>query len=149
MLTKNRWTGCLVAAVAATSFWGLTLEPLAHSQDTAAPPAASAPAAAAPATALRLDGAKRWKADEHTKQAVAALKARLADPALHGQALGDALDKEVQALVRGCTMDGEAHNQLHHWLLPLIDQIKGVQQGKEGAAEQVRASVAAFEAHFE
>ena len=59
------------------------------------------------------------------------------------------MDKEVQALVRGCTMDGEAHNQLHHWLLPLIDQIKGVQQGKEGAAEQVRASVAAFEAHFE
>lgn len=46
MLTKNRWTGCLVAATAAVSFWGLTLEPLAHSQDAAAPPAAAAPAAA-------------------------------------------------------------------------------------------------------
>lgn len=51
MLTKNRWTGCLVATVAATSFWGLTLEPMAHSQDIAAPPAATAPAAAPAAPA--------------------------------------------------------------------------------------------------
>ena len=48
MLTKHRWTACLLAAVAA---WGLTFEPLSHAQETPppAPAAAAAPAAPAPA----------------------------------------------------------------------------------------------------
>lgn len=50
MLTTQKWTGCLVAATAALTLWGLTVAPPAHAQD-AAPPAAVEPAPAPPAAA--------------------------------------------------------------------------------------------------
>jgi len=50
MLTTQKWTGCLVAASAALTLWGLSVAPPAYAQD-AAPTAAveTVPAAAAPA----------------------------------------------------------------------------------------------------
>ncbi|MCA1964361.1 MAG: hypothetical protein LDL31_10490, partial [Prosthecobacter sp.] len=55
MLTKHKWTGCLVAAAAAATLWGLTVEPLAHAQD--APPPAPAAAEPAPAPAPAAEAA--------------------------------------------------------------------------------------------
>lgn len=101
------------------------------------------------ASSLKLDDGKRWKADEHTRSSIAAMKERAADKSLEGKALGDALDKELQKLIQGCKMTGEAHNQLHYWLESFMGQVKDLREGKEGAADKVKASLAEYDKYFE
>ena len=98
---------------------------------------------------LKLDEGKRWKTDEPTRASVVAMKGRAADKTLEGKALGEALDKELQKLIRGCKMTGEAHNQLHYWLEPFMGSVKDLREGKEGAAEKVKASLAEYDKYFE
>lgn len=98
---------------------------------------------------LKLDDGKRWKADEPTRNAIAAIKERAADKSLEGKALGDALDAELRKLIQGCKMTGEAHNQLHYWLEPFMAQVKDLREGKEGAADKVKASLAEYDKYFE
>jgi hypothetical protein len=101
------------------------------------------------AQALKLDDGRRWKTDEPTRASVATIKERVADKTLEGKALGDALDKELQKLIQGCKMTGEAHNQLHYWLEPFMGHVKDLREGKAGAADKVKASLAEYDKYFE
>ena len=101
------------------------------------------------ATSLKLNDGARWKVDEHTRTSMAAIKDRSTDKSLEGKALGEALDKEVQKLIQGCKLTGEAHTQLHYWLEPFIGHVKDLREGKEGAADKVKASLAEYDKYFE
>ncbi len=101
------------------------------------------------ASSLKLDDGKRWKTDEPTRKSMTAMKERMADKSLEGKTLGEALDKELQKLIQGCKMTGEAHNQLHYWLEPFMGHVKELREGKEGAAEKVKSSLAEYDKYFE
>jgi predicted small lipoprotein YifL len=70
------------------------------------------------------------------------------------QALGGKLDGQVNELTSSCTMDGQAHDELHKWLLPFIHDIKHLKESvtDDEAKESIRdlkASFAEFNQYFE
>ena len=36
-------------------------------------------------------------------------------------ALAELIDKNIRLLISNCTMDGQAHEELHNWLVPFIE----------------------------
>ena len=78
---------------------------------------------------LTLNDGTKWTVDDHT-QASAERLAKLAAeaPAIDSQdaarALGKVLDEELDVLVKGCTMTGPAHDQLHVFLTAFIPQVE-------------------------
>lgn len=111
------------------------------------------------ASALTLNEGQKWIADSHTYEAaqtmmdlVDAVPAKASAKTL--RALGEDLNEELQGLIRGCTMTGPAHDQLHTWIeglspdLQSLMKAQDVTQGK-AALENVSRHLEAFETHFE
>lgn len=81
---------------------------------------------------LALNGAVRWQSDEMTTHHIGQLQAMLkefeAQPenssaeAYHD--LGNSMQTELQQLFKDCTMKGPAHDLLHVYLVPLMDDVK-------------------------
>ncbi len=75
---------------------------------------------------LRLNQGAKWQADDHTRAAVKAMRSELADSTSGNEALGKKLQTQQEELIRGCTMTGTEHDQLHVWLnllAPAIDRL--------------------------
>lgn len=72
-------------------------------------------------------GNDRWRANPETFEGIRGMQA-LADgfPAngLSGPQLRDSLDARMAMIFERCTMDGEAHEALHRYLLPMLGMIK-------------------------
>jgi len=79
-----------------------------------------------------LNEGKKWQMDEHTRKTITNL-----DSILNSQEqptsieeysqLGEKLDEELILLIRGCTMEGPAHDQLHIFLgyfYPMVQDLK-------------------------
>ncbi len=80
-----------------------------------------------------LDDGKKWQMDEHTRASVGRVDGLVAGAGDDLGALADALDAEIQVLIKGCTMTGPAHDQLHVWLMALIPRIEGLRKGGDAA----------------
>ena len=108
---------------------------------------------------LRLDDGKKWQVDEHTRASAARIKEMVGesgalDSLEAARALGERLDGELDVLVKGCTMTGAAHDQLHVWLVALVPRVEALKVETDVAdLRSVRAEIdsllAAYEAHFE
>jgi len=69
-----------------------------------------------------LDNGKTWAANPETTEGVEAMKALVDgfDPGIgDGAALKEGLAAEFKDIFAKCTMTGEAHEQLHHYLVPI------------------------------
>lgn len=66
--------------------------------------------------ALSLDHGNRWQADDHTRASVKRMQQTLAETDPADRTVGSTLQKQTDELIRGCTMTGEPHDQLHIWL---------------------------------
>lgn len=108
---------------------------------------------------LTLDDGKKWPVDDPTRASAARL-AKLAGEAPNlesrddARALGEALDRELDVLVKGCTMTGPAHDQLHAFLTAFIPQVEKLKH--ETAVDELRrvkgevdSLLEAYERHFE
>ena len=63
-----------------------------------------------------------WRTDSHTRASVQNLKSIAGYKPKDEEgyaALGKGLENSLNGLIQGCTMDGDAHEALHHWLMPL------------------------------
>ncbi len=95
-----------------------------------------------------------WRADDHTHAAIAAMEKVLADrvPPLTATdpapftALGTALQDEIDALIRGCTMTGPDHDQLHVWLDELLPLVRTLRE--EGSLDARRAALGSLRQHL-
>jgi len=87
------------------------------------------------APGLQLNGAERWEMDEHTRTMLAKMEQTFfqADHStLVGlKGAGVQLDAQLEALINGCTMQGEAHNQLHIFLTDYMPTVKGLVDAKD------------------
>lgn len=106
-----------------------------------------------PLAFLQLDNGKRWVADDHTRQSVAAMRAAVQAAAEDASAARTtALGKELQdlgnKLVQGCTMSGPAHDALHGYLGVLLPASQRMTGADADAARLARADVAAVLARF-
>ena len=60
--------------------------------------------------------------------------------------LGENLQKEFQHIFQRCDMTGEAHNQLHNYLHPMLDWFKEL---KEGDLKECQSAVNSLNKHLE
>lgn len=105
---------------------------------------------------LTLDEGRRWETDQHTASAVKAMQeavVKFQETDGDYAALGAALQKELDGLIRGCRMTGAAHEQLHEYVRLIARPIHELKTGDvdEGrAAEQEVAEVLKqFDEYFE
>lgn len=70
---------------------------------------------------VTLDNGKLWIANPETTEGIHNLQKIISDHKQEatGAVLKEALENEFQMIFEKCTMEGEAHEQLHNYLLPL------------------------------
>ncbi len=77
---------------------------------------------------IELNNGEKWGADEHTLSVVEDMKSEVSGLAGVGEknhgVLAESLTRQLNVLIAGCTMTGEAHDQLHKWLVPFMDNVK-------------------------
>lgn len=67
--------------------------------------------------------------------------------------LGSKLNTHIGLLTSNCTMTGKAHDELHKWLLPFIDLVKGLNEAdskekQQQAFEAIQESMNEFNTYF-
>ena len=114
--------------------------------------------AAAPALELVLNGTEKWPMDARTRTAIGGIRDRLSAARVESTAdaaqLADQLDSDLNGLIGGCTMGGEAHDQLHVFLTafqPAINCLRMAAYGRAAGAqvETLQRMVQQYDAHFE
>lgn len=77
---------------------------------------------------LKLNNGERWAANAETtsgiKEMLEIISKYNPDDLQAVRELGMPLQQELDGIINKCTMKGEAHEQLHIYLVPLIKQIK-------------------------
>jgi len=108
--------------------------------------------------AVTLNNGDKWEADAHTVSVVSEMRKELSDFERSGQGnykvLGDSLTHQLNVLIKGCTMKGPAHDELHKWLVPLTQQVKDLSTANdsgEGAATvtEIEKSLEVFDESFQ
>ena len=91
---------------------------------------------------VQTDNGKRWEANPETTDGVANMQAILSKydkVALEPETqvnLKNELENEFQIIFKKCTMKGEAHNQLHNYLLPMKEMFNGIESDIPEEAEE-------------
>ena len=75
-----------------------------------------------------LDNGKKWAANPETNQGIEAMIQLINNisPNENAEKLKTSLENEFQTIFQKCTMKGEAHEQLHNYLLPLKEKLNGI-----------------------
>ena len=91
----------------------------------------------------------RWKANPETNQGVAKMQAVLtiSNPKelKDYHTVANALTKEKNYVIKECTMKGPSHDNLHIWLVPLIEKIDALSNA--GELEEAQQVYKAIEEH--
>lgn len=105
-----------------------------------------------------LNNGEKWKANPETtagiQNMIALTDSLPANPTQDDTwALSGKLDAEYNTIIEKCTMEGEAHNQLHNYLLPMKDMIEeigsgDISVGKEGVSK-LKAHLGEYAKYFE
>ncbi len=107
---------------------------------------------------LHLDEGKRWKADAETTKGMANLVKILHSFSQSGDKascveLSKDLKQEFNSILNKCTMQGEAHNQLHEYLVPMItlfDTIASAEQkGCQTQYTELKSHLDQYQKYFE
>ncbi len=105
---------------------------------------------------LRLNGDDKWQMDGHTRKMFAEMTARFQDinhsslSQSQLKILGADLEKDLEKLIAGCTMEGEAHEELHKYLtayMPTVQQL--AMEGAPEQADDIVSLLALFSNYFE
>ncbi len=99
-----------------------------------------------------LDNGKQWTANAETTQGVKNMLVLSQEFSSDYQALHSNLVEEFQALFINCTMTGEAHNQLHNYLLPMVAMFDDISKAEasvsEPALEKLTIHLSAYSLFF-
>lgn len=106
---------------------------------------------------VQLNQGQRWKANPETTAGIAAMQAiltkyegRTGDSAGR-TALREELESAFQDIFKKCTMTGEAHDQLHNYLIPIQALLKKVNSETESqnAIGELTKYLATYQDYFE
>ncbi|WP_322549170.1 hypothetical protein [Flavobacterium psychraquaticum] len=75
---------------------------------------------------LQLNDGQKWKVDDNMMAHITAMEKDIAslDKPEDFDKLSENLNKNLGLLTSNCTMKGQAHDELHKWLLPYIDLVE-------------------------
>ena len=95
-----------------------------------------------------LDDGKKWKVDDDMMEYIQSMKTQVelfqGISLKEHKLLAEGLKEQLTLLTSNCTMKGQAHDELHKWLLPHIQLIKSY-----SAAESVEDAVVVLNKHKE
>lgn len=100
-------------------------------------------------SSVQLNNGQRWIADDAARRAISDLQELTNtlsnDPVL----LRQSLQQRINRLFQECTMQGEADKQLHHFLIPLMDEIKQLNENSSTAdIESIQSYLETFQRYF-
>ena len=102
---------------------------------------------------LSLNNGQKWKANAATTEGIHKMEALVSDCLEKGSGLpelGDQLDNEFNSIIQQCTMTGEAHVQLHHFLLPLKEKINTLKENPDmNKAKEIQAYLRNYKNFFQ
>jgi hypothetical protein len=105
---------------------------------------------------LTLNGSCKWRMDEHTRALFTTMTTRLRGLDLKSEniaslrASGDALRGDIDVLIRGCTMQGDAHGELHKFLTMYILAVEAMAaSGAPASSEKVYELLEMYPQYFE
>jgi hypothetical protein len=98
---------------------------------------------------LGLNGTARWQADEPTNRHIAQLQGLLKEFSLQSENnsaaayndLGLSMKAQLQQLFKDCRMKGPAHDMLHVYLVPLVEDVNVLAEKDEYKSGQALARV--------
>jgi len=99
-----------------------------------------------------LNAGQKWKMDGHTRNSIARMKQLVQGN--ETDTLGKSLAGEFHDLMKGCTMQGEAHDQLHVFLNELMPGILALPADGDdvefkAGRERIRKLLQEYERYFE
>ncbi|MGM1056483.1 MAG: hypothetical protein ACQEWG_11410 [Bacteroidota bacterium] len=106
---------------------------------------------------IQLNNGSTWKANTETTEGIQAMESRIAEDESnsikHYKKLALDLNDLKNTIIKECTMEGESHDNLHVFLVPLVDKIaalgevNSVQEGEKITIE-IREYLAAYYNYF-
>jgi hypothetical protein len=79
---------------------------------------------------IQLDKESKWKANIETTEGIQAMSSRIAEDESnsikHYKKLASDLNDLKNNIIKECTMEGESHDNLHVFLVPLVDKIEAL-----------------------
>ncbi|MBT8394307.1 MAG: hypothetical protein HKO81_07025 [Flavobacteriaceae bacterium] len=107
---------------------------------------------------LKLDNGKKWVVNDETQIGISKMDSLItafksADKKDYSN-LGKDLSIQTGYIIRSCNMTGEAHDQLHVVLVPMLDKISTLKESQDtkkskAALIELEGIVAAYFKHFE
>jgi hypothetical protein len=107
--------------------------------------------------ALVLNNGQKWKVDAnmmvHIQQIFTDVESTSAEETKDYKALDEKLIANINLLTGDCTMKGQAHDELHKWLLPFIALANDLEnrsgtEAQEDWFREVQASMTTFNSYF-
>lgn len=99
-----------------------------------------------------LDDGKRWIANAETTEGIARMSALITgfDPVSgDAKALKAGLEEEFALIFERCTMTGEAHEQLHNYLLPIHQELGTIDLSNAEERDELKAYLGTYGSYFE
>ena len=106
------------------------------------------------ASTVSLDNGKKWKANAETTEGVQKMQSITKSAIAENKANADvlpSLQQEFKTIFEKCTMKGEAHNQLHNFLIPVkaqLDSLKS-QTASQKNLQVLEQHLATYPQYFE
>ena len=98
---------------------------------------------------IYLNNGLRWEMDDHTRTMFKAMADRVKAGGDIND-VGNGLRSDLDSLIQGCTMTGEAHDQLHVYLSHLIPAIQEVSEiGSDESLKNVEELLNEYPKYFE
>lgn len=108
-----------------------------------------APENAAGTPQVELNKGAKWEANPETTKGIGVMQGLLGEftpePTVEDyRALHKKLSTSFQSILQQCTMTGEAHNQLHNYLLPLKSQIDKLGTENLAGCQRIMPEIEAY-----
>ena len=107
---------------------------------------------------IELNNGSKWQANAETNEGIQkmqnSIKTQTTSTLDAYYKLAEQLNDDKNYVIKNCTMKGASHDNLHVWLLPLIDKIEALSKAKTlGEASKLKQSieenVTAYSNYFE
>ena len=107
---------------------------------------------------IQLNGIQKWEANAETNEGILKMKNTIKSQTTNTleafEKLAIQLNDDKNFVVKNCTMKGASHDNLHIWLMPLIEKIDALSKAKtiEDATiikQSIEENVNAYSTYFE
>lgn len=128
-----------------------------HAADEAHGHGSSEHGSEAAAGGLKLNNGDRWEMDDHTRNMSSKMDETFTAADHSNQAslnaLGVQMESQLDELVKGCTMEGEAHAQLHVFLSQYMPDVQNLSKAEDyetarNLAIKIKGDLAKYKKHF-